>query len=107
MDTTLKKLEPEETIYTDSGDCRTYLTYKGDTIKSQTVQDATAILQDNYHKRQHADSLWRASEDFKPYAQIPMATWLQWEAWGITNDQTALKNAIEATKEFKVTNRRL
>lgn len=69
------------------------------------IQDASAIYADNYEMRKRSDKNWNHNRNTKLYAQIPVLKWLEWERMGITQDDTALKKAIELFNEVKVTNK--
>lgn len=105
-----RKFDLNEAIFTEydgvSG-VRTFAHFEGDELVTQTVQDASWILESNYEARKNADENWKSNEDFKFVASIPLAMWLQWEKLGITQDGKALLKAIEMNKEVKRTNRRL
>lgn len=92
-------------LVSDSGPYRTYLSYEGDELISRTVQNTQSIVAENARLRQ--EDLWRRADSFKPYARIPQALWMQWEAMGITDDPKSLLAAIELMKdEVKVTNKK-
>lgn len=101
----MHKVDLKEAICTDSEDCRTYLDFKGEEVVSQTLQNVQPILRTNTTMRKY--DAWSTAGDVKPYARIPIAMWLQWEALGITDDPKALLAAIETMKDkVKVTNRK-
>lgn len=105
-DSVERKLDFEETLFTDSDGYRTFIAYKGDEVISQTLQDVRPILRTNAVMRDN--DVWSTAGDVKPYARIPVAMWMQWEALGITEDHKALLAAIEVMKDkVKVTTRKV
>lgn len=70
-------------------------------------QDVTSILEANYQDRKDTDENWRKGKDMKLAARIPMATWLEWQRLGITDDSAALLQAINLHPELKTVNKEL
>jgi|GEM_PF-3544004 len=76
-------------------------------FKVEHVQDCSSILQANYRDRLSTDENWSKSKDMKLAARIPLATWLEWQQQGITNDDAALRRAINLCPELKTVNKEL
>lgn len=76
-------------------------------FKVEHVQDCSAILAANYKDRQSTDENWNKNKEMKLAARIPMATWMEWQRQGITEDNVALRKAINLHPELKTVNKEL
>jgi hypothetical protein len=76
-------------------------------FKVEHKQDISGILEANYRDRLNTDENWQKSKDMKLAARIPMAIWLQWQQLGITDNEAALKKAINLHPELKTVNKEL
>lgn len=84
-----------------------YETINDHQFKVTHQQDVSGILESNYRDRLNTDDNWSQGKDMKLAARIPVAIWLQWEQLGITQDQAALKKAINLFPELKTVNKEL
>lgn len=76
-------------------------------FKVEHKQETRGILEANYRDRLNTDENWNNKSEVKLAARIPMAIWLQWQQMGITQNQTALKKAINLHPELKTVNKEL
>ncbi len=82
------------------------LEHKGDTTVFHYAQDISAIQNNNETERK--DCIHDGRSEFRKVASIPDVKWNEWEKLGITQDQKALRKAIQLHKdELMTTNKRL
>lgn len=76
-------------------------------FKVEHVQDCSSILEANYRDRLNTDENWNKNKEMKLAARVPLATWLEWQKQGITNNDAALRRAINLHPELKTVNKEL
>lgn len=85
----------------------TNITEEGDLLKVRHTQKVGGILRDNYECRKNTDEIWNKGKDMKQVASIDLATFLELQKHGITEDTTLFLRWLENHPEYKVVNKTL
>jgi len=71
------------------------------------VQDVSAVLNHNEILRQNSDEIWNSCKGSKQVASLDMATYLELQKHGITQDPKLFMRWLERNPEYKTTTKQL